>query len=211
MTEIPSLTRLCLDKLVLLMETESNFHPKTIKEFCKIIPMSLMIPVFDILQEKGVVTDVILLLSLVPTRTSLSLAASLHIKNSTLKQIGYNCPNLTKLDLSDCVQVSNTVVRIVLQGCPVLSEIKLDRCHRVTDAAFDMSQSPFEALVGCLSLEAISLQGCPQITGEVVTTLNKLCGRLKYLNLSQASQTHSFRLITTIHKTLQCKCSANKY
>eukprot|EP01035_Chromulina_nebulosa_P019349 gene19349-25214_t len=51
-----------------------------------------------------------------------------------------------------------------------------------------MTQSPFQTLVGCLSLEAISLQGCPQITGEIVTTLNKICGNLKYLNLSQCKQ-----------------------
>lgn len=185
--EIPSLTRMCLEKVVQITGQESNFHPKAIKELCKLIPNSLLIPLFDILQERSAVTDVILLLSLVPNRTRLSLPASLHIKNATLKQIGYNCPYLVSLDISDCVQVSNSVVRIVLQGCPKLSEIKLDRCHRVTDAAFDMTESPFEALVGCLSLEAISLQGCPQITGEIVTTLNKLCGRLKYLNLSQVS------------------------
>ena len=29
---------------------------------------------------------------------------------------------------------------------------------QVTDAAFEFSESPFQALVGCLSLEAISLQ-----------------------------------------------------
>lgn len=40
----------------------------------------------------------------------------------------------------------------------MLSDLNLDRCYKVTDAAFDMTESPFEALVGCLSLEAISLQ-----------------------------------------------------
>ena len=30
-------------------------------------------------------------------------------------------------------------------------------------------------------------QGCPQITGEIITTLNKNCRRLNYLNLSQVS------------------------
>jgi hypothetical protein len=62
---------------------------------------------------------------------------------------------------------------------------RLDRCHRITDAAFDSTQCIFEPLVGCLSLEAISLQGCPQLTGGVVRTLNKLCHKLKCLNLSQ--------------------------
>jgi len=64
------------------------------------------------------------------------------------------------LDLSNCSQVGNTVVRAILQGCPVLEDIRLDRCHRITDSAFDFSESPFERLLGCLSLEAISLQVC---------------------------------------------------
>jgi hypothetical protein len=89
------------------------------------------------------------------------------------------------VDFSDCSQVSNTVVRAVLQGCPVLNELRLDRCHRVTDAAFDSNQSPFQPLIGCLSLEMVSLQGCPQLTGVVIATLNKLCRKLKFLNLSQ--------------------------
>lgn len=93
--------------------------------------------------------------------------------------------NQVFLDLSNCFQVGNSVVRAILQGCPVLENIRLDRCHRVTDSAFDFSESPFEFLRGCLSLEAISLQGCPQITGEIITTLNKNCRRLNYLNLSQ--------------------------
>ena len=93
----------------------------------------------------------------------------------------------------------------------MLSELRLDRCKRITDAAFDSNQSLFEPLVGCLSLESISLQvfrvlffiyqmydiflmysvytyikqNCPQLTGSVVVTLNKNCQRLKYLNLSQ--------------------------
>jgi hypothetical protein len=187
MNEIPTLTRLSLCQIADLIMAEGNVQ-KAIKEFCRVVPSHLLVPMFDILQEKGIViNDVTLLLSLVPNRTKLVLPASLHIRNSTLKQIGTNCPNLRYLDLSDCVQVSNPVVRIVLQGCPELADLKLDRCHRVTDTAFDMTESPFEALVGCLSLKSISLQGCPQITGEVVTTLNKLCGRLKYLNLSQVS------------------------
>jgi hypothetical protein len=89
------------------------------------------------------------------------------------------------LNLSDCVQLSNTVVRAVLQGCPVLEDLRLDRCHRVTDAAFDVNQSPFLPLMGLMSLRIISLQGCPQVTGSIVATLNKSCGRLKYLNFSQ--------------------------
>jgi Leucine Rich repeat len=78
-------------------------------------------------------------------------------------------------------------VREVLQGCPVLQDLRLDRCHRVTDAAFDVNQSPFQPLIGLLSLRIISLQGCPQLTGSIVATLNKSCVRLKYLNISQVT------------------------
>ena len=111
------------------------------------------------------------------------------------------------------MQVCNSVVASILQGCPLLSELtyvlllllfillyyyydintfilshriyRLDRCHRVTDAAFDATESPFNPLVACLSLEEISMQACPQITGSVVNALNKTCVRLKVLNLSQ--------------------------
>jgi hypothetical protein len=124
----------------------------------------------------------------VPSRATLVMNGFIKIKNSTLKQIGYCCPNLLSLNLSDCTQLSNTVIRGVLQGCPVLEDLRLDRCHRITDAAFDSNQSPFQPIIGCLSLETISLQGCPQVKGCIVGTLNKLCRRLKYLNLSQCNQ-----------------------
>lgn len=62
------------------------------------------------------------------------------------------------LDLSDCAQVGNSVIRAILQGCPMLENMRLDRCHRITDSAFDVSESPFHFLFGCLSLQAISLQ-----------------------------------------------------
>lgn len=73
----------------------------------------------------------------------------------------------------------------------MLEEIYLDRCHRITDSAFDFSSSPFQPFVGCLALEVISLQGCPQITGEVIPTLNKNCRNLCYLNLSQCKNVKS--------------------
>lgn len=79
----------------------------------------------------------------------------------------------------------------LLQGCPLLNDLRLDRCLRITDAAFDSAESLFAPLIGCLSLEAISLQGCPQLTGSVVATLNKLCLRLQYLNLSQCKRIES--------------------
>lgn len=96
------------------------------------------------------------------------------------------CPTKQiSLNLSDCVQLSNSVVRAILQGCPFLSDLNLDRCRRITDAAFDVHQSPFQTLVACLSLESLSMQGCPSVTGQIVDSLNKLCGRLTHLNLSQ--------------------------
>jgi F-box/leucine-rich repeat protein 2/20 len=57
--------------------------------------------------------------------------------------------------------------------------------HRITDAAFDFSACPFDPFMSCLKLESISLQGCPQITGEIVDTLNKNFRRLNHLNLQQ--------------------------
>ena len=57
--------------------------------------------------------------------------------------------------------------------------------HKVTDAAFDFSESPFQALVGCLSLEAISLQvpttvvylACPE-TPIIVFALHSIMHRV---------------------------------
>lgn len=84
-----------------------------------------------------------------------------------------------------------------MQGCPSLSDLRLDRCKRITDAAFDSNQSLFAPLVACLSLESISLQSCPQLTGSVVVTLNKMCRNLKFLNLSQVYYLH-FKLCLTM-------------
>lgn len=93
----------------------------------------------------------------------------------------------SNLDLSGCPQISNSVVRIILQGCPHLQSLGLDNCQKVTHAAFDLDQSPFQCLVGCLSLEQLSLQGCPQIKGDIIGTLNANCRRLRSLNISQVS------------------------
>jgi F-box and leucine-rich repeat protein 2/20 len=72
-----------------------------------------------------------------------------------------------------------------------LEELRLDRCHKVTDSAFDIMQSPFHVLAGCLSLRSISLEGCPQITGHIVHSLNGVCRNLRNLNLSQCKQIES--------------------
>lgn len=61
-------------------------------------------------------------------------------------------------------QVNNAIVRCVLQGCSALRQLYLDGCRHVTDAGFHLQQSPFYVLHGAVSLETISVQGCPQVS-----------------------------------------------
>eukprot|EP01038_Epipyxis_sp_PR26KG_P008043 gene8043-10898_t len=187
---VPTLTKLCQNRIMGILE-KNHLNGRLINDLCKAIPDELLEPIFEMIFEKGMVTETALISFLVPNRLKLKINQAITIRKSIFKQIGLNCPNLTNLDLSDCSQVNNSVVRSILQGCPVLQDIQLNRCVRVTDAAFDANQSPFASLVGCFSLEAISLQGCPQITGEVISTLNKSCRKLKYLNLSQCKHVKS--------------------
>jgi hypothetical protein len=157
-SSVRPLKSLCQSKLLEILE-KNNFHPRLINDLFKLVRDHLLLePVLERLLTKNVMTDVTLIAFLVPSRMQLHMLGCVQIKNSTLKQIGYNCPNLRSLNLSDCVQVSNSVIRAVLQGCNMLEHLKIDRCHRVTDAAFDLHQSPFETLVSCFSLKAISLQ-----------------------------------------------------
>ena len=181
---VPTLVSICHDKIIKILE-KTNFYGRHVNDLCKYVPTHLLEPIFTILIEKGIITDTSLLAYLIPNRTTLKLHKLKHIRNSIFKQIGFNCPYLLCLDLSDCLQVSNSVIRIILQNCHILSELYLNRCHRITDQAFDFHESPFYHLLGCLSLELISLQGCPQITGDIIKTFNKYCRKLKYLNLSQ--------------------------
>ena len=184
--KVPSLERQCQDALILaLAKLEPQYHARKINDLCKCLPGHLLEPILASLLEQNRITDVALSMFLVPERLHLSMNGIVQIKNSTFKQIGYSCPNLVSLNLSDCVQLSNSVVRAILQGCPSLAKMRLDRCRRITDAAFDINQSPFQSLLGCLSLKSLSMQGCPSLTGQIVDSLNKLCVRLKYLNLSQ--------------------------
>eukprot|EP01036_Dinobryon_divergens_P028249 gene28249-37165_t len=226
---VPTLTELCQATIIKMLEDisiaattsasststsiataakSSSMRNRLIHDLCKYLPDNLLEPIVTVLLsmlEHGLITDVVLLSFLVPDRRVLKLNQAVKIRKSIFKQIGMNCPNLARLDLSNCWQVSNSVIRSILQGCPVLEDIVLNNCYKVTDAAFDFSESPFQALVGCLSLEAISLQGCPQITGEIITTLNKNCKRLKYLNLSQCKNVKSPEIQTIFsHNQLQC-------
>ena len=156
-SRVPSLVQLSMKSIISTLQ-KYKYSEKLINDVCKQIPDHLLDPILEELQDKRIITDVSLTFFLSPTRWLVSLPAAIQLRNSTLKQIGYNCPNLRSLDLSDCTQVSNSVVRTVLQRCPLLSELRLDRCHRVTDSAFDVAESPFCTLLGCLSLEMISLQ-----------------------------------------------------
>lgn len=186
MSHVPSLSSFCLDALLRIVEA-NHFHPQTINDICKYLQgaQHLLNPILEFLIERKAITDVALSVFLIPDRVHLNLTNCLHIKKSTLKQIGLNCPHLLSLNLSDCQQVSNAVVRSVLTGCGQLLEIRLDRCMMVTDSAFDPDQSPFHPLIGCRSLESVSMQGCNQITGKCARALTKACHHLKSLNLAQ--------------------------
>jgi hypothetical protein len=156
---------------------EGEMYVQMINELCKYLQgcPHLLEPILQFLLSRKAVTDVALLAFLVPDRLHLSITGVSSIRNSTLKMIGGNCPNMVRkcnnvingltvrnpqvsLNLSDCVQISNAVIRNILTGCPSLREIHLDRCIRVTDAAFDPNMNPFDPLRGCYSLENISLQ-----------------------------------------------------
>jgi F-box/leucine-rich repeat protein 2/20 len=188
--QVPTLAKLCQQRLITQLE-ENCFNSKMVKDFCKYIPEELLEPIIEKLIENKKINDMILMIYLSPNRSRLPMNNLINIRNSIFKLIGYNCPHLKYLDLSDCIQISNSVIRVVLTGCPALETIKLDRCHRITDAAFDFSSIPFTSFVSCFSLECISLQECPQITGEVVYTLNKNCRALVYLSLSQCKHMKS--------------------
>ena len=125
-----------------------NLDIRLINDLCKSVPdQRLLEPVLErLLERKNAITDQALLAFLVPSRTQLLVQGLQTIRNSTLKMIGYNCPNLRVLNLSDCDKVSNSVVRGILQGCHSLEHLRLDRCPRVTDASFDVHQSPFHTL-----------------------------------------------------------------
>ena len=195
MPDPSSLVSLCQLRLLEIIE-QSGHSSRLINDLCRHTPPHLLDAVLGELVARSpqALTDSALLAFLVPSRTRLMLHSCSHLRNSTLKQIGYNCSSMLFLDLSDCTQVCNAVVRVVLVECPLLEELRLERCHRVTDAAFDMLQSPFQVLIGCLSLQAISLKGCPQVSGQIVHTLNGACRHLKYLNLSQCKQIESSKI-----------------
>ena len=91
---IPSLTEICLKTLGNVLE-ENRSNARIINEVCKRLPSHFLDPLMeDLLQKKNVITDASLLQFLVVSRSRLLMPGVVHIRNSTLKQIGYNCPNL---------------------------------------------------------------------------------------------------------------------
>lgn len=88
-----TLVEICQQSILRTLE-ESNFHGKVIKDVCKYVPDHLLEPIVEILLEKGAITDAALLAFLVPSRRKVCIRQALKIRNSVLKQIGMNCPNL---------------------------------------------------------------------------------------------------------------------
>lgn len=181
---VESLEQICIKKLLVVLE-ETEFHPKLINDLCKGLPEHILEQILQCLLRRKAITDITLLQFLVPSRSYLHMAGSHKIMNSTLKQIGINCPHLKSLDLTDCAQVSNAVVQDILKNCPKLENLVLDKCKRITDAAFDKCASIFEPLLALLSIQSISLQACPQIQGNFIYVFNKNCRALTSLSLSQ--------------------------
>ena len=185
--EVKSLQHLCLEQILLHLDFHS-FNPRLLNKLCKYLPPHICEPILEKLLELKLVTDSILIDFLNPARTTLRLQNVSNLRASTLKQIGFHCPFLVSLDLSHNTQVRNAVVRGILQDCLSLQELRLDGCHRISDSAFDVYESPFQALQGCQSLQLISLAGCNQVTGKLAELLNKNCRGLVFLNLSQCKK-----------------------
>jgi F-box/leucine-rich repeat protein 2/20 len=195
-----SLVSLCQAEILSFLET-NNYNSRIVKDLCKYVPEELLEPIFEKLIDTKKINDIVLMIYLSPSRHKLLINKVTNIRNSIFKLIGYNCPNLTDLNLSDCFQISNSVIRTILIGCPLLQSITLDRCQRITDSAFDITSTPFVTFHGILSLKMISLQGNPQITGEIIIILKKNCRQLQYLNLSQCKHIKNNELINLFHLT----------
>mmetsp|Transcript_8055 Transcript_8055/g.12212 ORF Transcript_8055/g.12212 Transcript_8055/m.12212 type:complete len:429 (+) Transcript_8055:62-1348(+) len=179
---IKRLQDLCLDTI------SSEWFQVDRASMIKRLPECMRLEALESVVKLGKLTDESLSFFLCQGTTRLPLQGLFSIRNSSLKQIGYLCPQLVSLDLSRCTQITNSVVQSVLQGCEALKCIRLDQCPRITDSAFNTNDSPFAILFGALSLEVISLAGCPQVTGALVHYLRKVCRRLRHLDLSQCKR-----------------------
>lgn len=185
-----TLTQLCMESILDSVDLRT-FSTQYLHLLCRHLPAHICDPILARLREQGILTDNILLEFLNPARSALVVPGASLIRNSIWKQLGYHCPRLLYLDLSGCAQVGNGTIRSILQSCLQLTGLRLDGCHRISDGAFDMYESPFQALEGCQSLEMVSLQGCNQITGKLAENLNKNCRSLTFLNLSQCKKVQS--------------------
>lgn len=74
-------------------------RPRLINELCKTLPEPATEPFLQMLLSEGLVTDVALLSFLMPYRTCIRLTGMCQLRNSTLKQLGYLCPNLVRRHL----------------------------------------------------------------------------------------------------------------
>jgi hypothetical protein len=99
--EIPTLVETCIQNILLILE-EMNHHPQAINDLCRSLSccQHLLNPILQALIDKKVVTDVSLIAFLVPDRRCLDVAGVNHVKNSTLKLIGFHCPNMVWFDSS---------------------------------------------------------------------------------------------------------------
>ncbi|CAM9567501.1 unnamed protein product, partial [Discosporangium mesarthrocarpum] len=176
-----SLVDLCLDTMVAGWESAGSAYLPHVYH----MPHELCARLLKRLVVAGKLTGFVLSGFLTPAALEVDLTGAATVQNCVFKQLGVSCPSLIHLNLSMCPQVNNSVVRCVLQGCSKLRQLYLDGCHRVTDAGFHLQQSPFYVLVGAVSLETLSVQGCPQVTGSLVLHLRKLCRNLKELNMAR--------------------------
>ena len=97
------LSTLCQQSLIQILKGD-NYDPRQINDLCKYVPDYLLEPILEHILEEKVVTDIALLAFLVPSRVSLKLINAVCIRNSTIKQISFNCPNLV------CVLIIITTV-----------------------------------------------------------------------------------------------------
>lgn len=90
---IGSLQSICQAQIIKVLE-QRDFDARLINDLCKYVPEILLEPIFNVILEKGVITDTALMAFLVPTRLTLRIHSARSIRNNTFKQIGFNCPNL---------------------------------------------------------------------------------------------------------------------
>ncbi|OQR92924.1 hypothetical protein ACHHYP_03074 [Achlya hypogyna] len=196
-----SLVELC----VLALVNAEGQHMRGVDMIFPRLPEELAQSLLAALADQGKVTDDRLSAFLSVSRRVIRLVGCNNIRKSVLRQIPFRCPYLTYLDLSNCLQVSNTVVQDILQGCAHLQQLRLDNCRHITDAAFQPDQSLFYPLRACLSLKALSVSGCSQITHTLILNLVKAYRSLNQLNFSRCKRISSDSIRTLLHGSVTLK------